>query len=178
MLEELPLDRLEVGRLGATDQLQASVEQVCLDGPCVGRRRTARDELAPFERVDDPRDPAEAQPALRGEDRQSQVAILRRSQPPEHLDAAQRQAELGLEFGLERTRDLLVRLEHADPGVLVGVRPGGQAIVTKDVCTGLGGGVVSWCCHYLLWQLYSSSQPLDSAWYVTWVNEVAAVRLV
>src|SRR5690348_612396 len=61
LLEEAVVDRGEVAGLRPADQVQAAAREVRLDCARVLGGRASLDELAPLERVDDPRDAAQAQ---------------------------------------------------------------------------------------------------------------------
>src|SRR4051794_12403906 len=138
-----------MARLRLANQLQAVIREVGLDRACVFSGRAALDELARLERVDDPRDPAQAEAGRVGQRGQSHCAAVGGGEAAKTFDAAQREAVLGLQLGVERTCEALVRLEHADPRILVRVGPGREAVVTDDVRTSLA---VCFGGHYLLTQ--------------------------
>ena len=114
-----------------------------MDGARVVRAGVAVDELALLEHADDPRDAAEAQPRGAGQRGEVHLALVGRGEPGEQLEAAEAEAVLRGELGVERARELLVGLQQADPRVGVRLGPVGEALLVGLVRAAVD--VVGWC---------------------------------
>lgn len=117
MLEEAALNGGEVTALGRFDQMQAGRSEMRMDRPGVGDHASALDQAPFLERVDDAGYPAQAEPAPLGQIREAQVAPLGGGQASQDLKRAEGQTVLGLELGIQRSNQPLVRLQQTDPGI-------------------------------------------------------------
>ena len=127
------LHRCEVAGLRLARELEPGGGQVRLDGARVVLAALADHESTRGERVDDARDPAQAQAGHSGEPGQPQAAVLGRGETTEHLGGAQRQPVPAVELGVERAGEAFVRLQEPDRRVSVEVGRGDELVVDEDV---------------------------------------------
>jgi hypothetical protein len=137
MLEKAPLDGGEVTALSRFDEAQPGLGEVRVNGARVRVDASAFDETSLLKSIDDPRDPAQAEPALLSEVGHAEVAPVGGAEAAQYLERAEGQAVLGLELGVERADEVLVGLQQADPGVSMDVRPTSESVLPEDVGTGL-----------------------------------------
>src|SRR5436189_3424162 len=85
LLEEALLNGGEMAGLRLAGQLEAGRGEVRFDSAGILGRRSPLDQLARLERVDDPRDPAQAETGRVGKRREAHGAVIRRGQPAKAL---------------------------------------------------------------------------------------------